>query len=78
MADDPVPQPPSTPEERQAYDDMRATPNGILFDEDGNVVFDSYADATGKPGFKTRAEYDAAQARLEAALAEYRANKPKP
>jgi hypothetical protein len=47
-------------------------PNGILFDEEGNVVFDSYAEATGMPAFKTRAEVEAANARLEAMLKEHR------
>lgn len=73
MAQTPVPKPPSTLEEQAAYDDMRATPNGIMFDADGNVVFDSYAEATGTPSpFKTKADYEAAQANLDQALAERR------
>jgi hypothetical protein len=59
-----------TPEQQKAYDDMRASP-GILFDAEGNVVFDGEAEATGATPYKTKAEYDAAQAELEAALDAY-------
>jgi hypothetical protein len=41
-------------------------PNGILFDDNGNVIHDAYAEATGLPAFKTRAEYEAANRKLEA------------
>jgi hypothetical protein len=57
-----------TPEQQAAYDNMRASP-GILFDPDGNVVFDGEAEALGAPPFKTRAEFDAQQARLQELLA---------
>jgi hypothetical protein len=57
-----------TPEQQRAYDDMRAAP-GILIDPDGNVVFDGEAEAFGYTPFKTRAEIEAAQARVEALLA---------
>ena len=57
-----------TPEQQRAYDDMRASP-GILFDADGNVVFDGEAEAMGAPPFKNRAEFDAQQARLQEQLA---------
>lgn len=57
-----------TPEQQKAYDDMRAQP-GILFDDDGNVIFDGEAEAMGPPPFKTRAEFDAQQAKLQAQLA---------
>ena len=60
-----------TPEQQKAYDDMRAQP-GILFDAEGNVIFDGEAEATGAPPFKTRAEFDAQQAKLQAQLAEFR------
>ena len=59
-----------TPEQQKAYDDMRASP-GILFDAEGNVVFDGEAEATGATPYKTKAEFDAAQAELEAKLDEY-------
>jgi len=57
-----------TPAQQQAYDDMRAQP-GILFDDDGNVIFDSEAEALGAPQFRTRAEFEAQQAKLQALLA---------
>ena len=60
-----------TPEEQAAYDDMRASP-GILLDPDGNVVFDGEAEAMGAPPFRTRAEIEAQQAKLQELLAERR------
>jgi hypothetical protein len=63
-----------TPEEQAAYDDMRASP-GILLDADGNVIFDGEAEAMGVPPCKTRAEIEANKAKLEAALADYRARR---
>jgi hypothetical protein len=70
-----------TPEEQAAYDDMRAEP-GILFDPEGNVIFDGEAEARGVPPFKNRAEFEAQQARLQEQLAERRRQRnldePKP
>lgn len=63
-----------SPEQQRAYDDMRASP-GILIAPDGTVVFDGEAEAMGVPPFKTLAEIEAAQARLEVLLAEYRAQR---
>jgi hypothetical protein len=60
-----------TPEEQAAYDDMRASP-GILFDDQGNVIFDGEAEAMGAPPFKTRAEFEAQQKKLQEMLAERR------
>ena len=60
-----------TQEEQAAYDDMRASP-GILFDDQGNVIFDGEAEARGVPPFKTRAEFEANRAKLEEMLAERR------
>ena len=57
-----------TPEEQQKYDDMRASP-GILLGPDGTVIFDGEAEALGAVPFKTRAEIEAAAARLEVLLA---------
>jgi hypothetical protein len=57
-----------TAAQQAAYDDMRASP-GILVDPDGNVGFDGEAEAMGAPPFKTRAEIEAAQARVETMLA---------
>ena len=59
-----------TPEQQRAYDDMRASP-GILIAPDGTVLFDGEAEAMGVEPFKTRAEIEAAQARLDADLDEY-------
>jgi hypothetical protein len=53
---------------------MRASP-GILLDADGNVIFDGEAEAMGVPPFKTRAEIEANKAKLEKALADYRAKR---
>jgi hypothetical protein len=50
-------------------------PNGILFDEDGTVLHDAYAEATGIRPFKTRAEYDEADAKFGAMLMRHRAEK---
>jgi hypothetical protein len=60
-----------TQEEQAAYDDMRASP-GILFAPDGNVIFDGEAEAMGAPPFRTRAEFEEQQRKLQALLAERR------
>jgi hypothetical protein len=39
------------------------------------VIFDGEAEARGLPAFKTRAEIEANKAKLEEALAEYRARR---
>jgi hypothetical protein len=52
------------PAQQRACDDMRASP-GILFDPDGNVIFDGEAEALCAPPFKTRAEFEAQQAKLQ-------------
>jgi hypothetical protein len=44
----------------------------IIFDEDGNVVYDQQAQTMGIPAFKTRAEWQAAQDQLQQQLADYR------
>jgi hypothetical protein len=56
------------PEEQAAYDDMRARP-GILFDNQGNVIFDGEAEAMGVPPFKTRAEFEEQQRKLQEMIA---------
>lgn len=57
-----------TPEQQADYDDMRASP-GILIDPDGNVVFDGEAKAMGAKPFRTLAEIQAQENKLEAQLA---------
>jgi hypothetical protein len=53
---------------------MRASP-GILIDAAGNVIFDGEAEAMGVPAFKTWAEIEANKAKLDKALADYRARR---
>jgi hypothetical protein len=60
--------PARTSEEQEAYDTMRASP-GILFDADGNVVFDGEAEARGVPPFKNRAEFEEQQRKLQEMIA---------
>jgi hypothetical protein len=65
-----------TPEEQAVYDEMRASP-GILFDPVGNVIFDGEAEAMRAPPFKTRAEFDEQQRKLQELLAAHRARRRK-
>jgi hypothetical protein len=64
-----------TPEEKAAWDEHRSDSGGILLDNDGNVIADYDAEKTGRPPFKTLAEWQAANDRLQTMIAEHRKKK---
>jgi hypothetical protein len=63
-----------TPEEQAKYDAERASP-GILIGPDGTVLFDGEAEASGGVPFKTLAEIQAHQARIQKLILEMRAER---